>query len=179
MVDRLKIHLNIQQEKRFFRFTLDKNWFLHLVNESDPGFRLKPVTVNCELTQAQGTLILSGNLESTAFLSCCRCLEEAEAPIRTDFRYILVPATQEEQEREELTADDVDTIFYRDDLLDMETIIFEQVILQLPMKPLCREDCRGLCPRCGANFNCDPCVCPVEPVNTAFSVLKDVKISTS
>ncbi len=124
-------------------------------------------------------MILSGNLETTAFLSCCRCLEAAEVPIRTDFRYILIPASQEEQEQEELSADDVDTIYYRDDLLDMEPIIFEQVVLQLPMKPLCREDCRGLCLRCGADLNCNACVCLPEPLNTAFSVLKDLKLTTA
>ncbi len=178
-VDKLKIHLNIQQERRSFRFNLDKNWFLHLLSESEPGLQLDALTVDCELIQAQGTKILAGSLETTATLSCCRCLEDAVIPIRADFRYILIPESQEEHDREELTADDVDTIFYRDDLLDMEPIIFEQVVLQLPMKPLCREDCQGLCLRCGANLNNDACVCPTEPANTVFSALKDYKIRTS
>lgn len=146
---------------------------------SDPGLMLEPVGVEGELERAQGNWILRGKLNTVAYVSCCRCLEEARLPIGADFRYILLsaPREQEEQDQEELSQDDVDVVFCEDDLFDLDPIVYEQVMLQVPMKPLCRDECCGLCPRCGANLNNGSCSCPAEKWNTAFSVLKNLKIN--
>ncbi|HQP29583.1 MAG TPA: DUF177 domain-containing protein, partial [Syntrophales bacterium] len=62
------------------------------------------------------------------------------------------------------------------DTLDLDPIVYEQILLQIPLKILCREDCRGLCPHCGANLNDGPCRCPEEAVDGRFSALKKLKI---
>jgi len=64
----------------------------------------------------------------------------------------------------EVTEDDLDTSVYRDDQIDVNEVLREQFYLVLPMKPLCREDCAGLCPQCGTNLNGGACGCepPVE-----------------
>lgn len=171
----MKINLKTQKEKKKFSFNMGWKRFRELAAESDPGFRLDSVEVEGELERAQGNWILRGNFKADLQVDCCRCLEEARLPIGADFRYILLPAVPEDPEREELSGDDMDVVFCEDDLFDLDPIVYEQVMLQAPMKPLCRDECGGLCPRCGVNLNIDSCLCPAETWNTAFSVLKSMK----
>ena len=77
---------------------------------------------------------------------------------RWELRY--VPATEAAAEPDrEITDDDLTTAFYRDESLDLIEMLREQFQLVLPMKPLCAESCRGLCPECGANLNRTECAC--------------------
>jgi uncharacterized protein len=72
----------------------------------------------------------------------------------------------------ELTADRIGLVFFRGDEIDFKDAVQEQVVLALPYKPLCRETCRGLCPRCGADLNTETCSCTSEPAASPFAVLK-------
>ena len=63
------------------------------------------------------------------------------------------------REEIEVAEEDINTAFYRDGEIDLGELIHEQFYLTLPMKPLCREDCKGLCPVCGANWNQTTCAC--------------------
>jgi uncharacterized protein len=75
-----------------------------------------------------------------------------------DLRYF--PATElSSEEDREVKEEDLETSYYRDDHVDLNELLREQFYLALPMKPLCRDDCRGLCPECGANRNTDACAC--------------------
>ena len=65
--------------------------------------------------------------------------------------------------------------FYEGETVDCDPLIYEQIVLQIPMKALCREDCRGLCPRCGANLNLSSCSCPDRDVDERLAVLKKLK----
>jgi uncharacterized protein len=78
-----------------------------------------------------------------------------------------------EHERE-VQDDDVETSYYRDDEVDLNELIREQFYLALPMKPLCTEECRGLCPQCGANLNTDTCDCATEWVDPRLAALKNI-----
>lgn len=167
------------QERQDFRFTKEGGWFSHLIEGAEPGFNLSPVVVVCELARAVGAWVLSGRLETTARLGCSRCLEETSIPILTDFRYALVPPPEQEPSQEELSPDELDFIFCEGDSLDLDPIIFEQIVLQLPMKALCRDDCRGLCHHCGTNLNNSSCSCNPKLINTGFSVLKDFNLKNN
>src|SRR6266850_1290713 len=74
----------------------------------------------------------------------------------------------------ELGADDLDVDFYENDELDMARVVVNETTLALPMKPLCREDCRGLCPVCGANRNVAPCTCDTRPPDPRLAALRDL-----
>jgi uncharacterized protein len=65
--------------------------------------------------------------------------------------------------------------FYHDDVIDLADVIREQLYLALPMKPLCREDCLGLCPVCGQNRNTTPCTCKTEWVDPRMDALRNLK----
>jgi uncharacterized protein len=107
--------------------------------------------------------MLSGRLQARLQVACGRCLEPFTLPVDTqvDLTYVPHPA-QAADDEVELSQDDLTTAFYRDQTLDLAEMVREQFYLALPMRPLCREDCKGLCPRCGTNLNQGTCACDVR-----------------
>jgi uncharacterized protein len=81
-------------------------------------------------------------------------------------------AKHREEEEVELQEEDLNTAYYRDHVLDLGEMLREQFYLALPMRPLCRPDCQGLCPQCGADRNVEACQCQTEWVDPRLSVLK-------
>jgi len=106
---------------------------------------------------------LVGRVQSTLALLCGRCLDGFAFPVDLPFDLLYLPhhdnAGGEEVEVED---DDLTTAYYRDDQIDLGQLVLEQFYLALPMKPLCRESCRGLCPECGTNLNTATCTCVRE-----------------
>jgi uncharacterized protein len=78
-------------------------------------------------------------------------------------------------EQRELKSAELDTVFYSDDLIETDDLLREQLILNLPMKPLCSPDCKGFCPRCGADLNISGCGCETKETDSRFEVLKQLK----
>lgn len=107
--------------------------------------------------------ILSGRLQARLEMACGRCLEPFTLPIDTQVELTYVPHPEQAAEGEvELSQDDLTTAFYRDQTLELGEMVLEQFYLALPMRPLCREDCKGLCPQCGTNLNQGTCACDVR-----------------
>jgi uncharacterized protein len=75
----------------------------------------------------------------------------------------------------ELHEDDLEIGFYDGGGIDVADIFWEQVVLALPVKILCRDDCRGVCPVCGADWNRARCSCREEAEARPFDVLKNLK----
>jgi uncharacterized protein len=121
-------------------------------------------------------ILVRGHLEGRLNLSCGRCLEPFAPSLETAFDLLLVPAPQgAAPEEEELSAAQLDLDFYAGETVDLEAIIREQIILMVPLKPLCQETCRGLCPICGANLNRETCSCLVEKSDSPFAQLAKLK----
>jgi uncharacterized protein len=106
---------------------------------------------------------VSGRILATLELECGRCLERYRLPVdlEVDLTYVPHPGegTAGGHDEVELSDEDLTTAFYRDEVLDLGHLLREQFYLAMPMRPLCRETCRGLCPQCGANLNTDTCGC--------------------
>jgi uncharacterized protein len=98
--------------------------------------------------------------------------------VGVDLRYLPASAMSAEGERE-VAEEDLETSYYRDDQIDLNELMREQFYLALPMKPLCREDCRGLCPQCGTNLNLGGCECDTGWHDPRLAPLKDLKRSTN
>lgn len=107
---------------------------------------------------------------------CSRCLEPATFSAGGAFAYTLVPEKTETAEDLELSAQELETSYYRGDFIDLAPIICEQIILLAPMKILCTEDCKGLCPHCGVNLNTGSCTCRSKKVDDRLAVLKKFKV---
>jgi uncharacterized protein len=74
-----------------------------------------------------------------------------------------------------LAEEDLETSYYRDDQIDLDELLREQFYLALPMKPLCLEECRGLCPQCGTNLNAGACACDTAWRDPRLEALRDIK----
>jgi DUF177 domain-containing protein len=103
---------------------------------------------------------LKGRFGGRFQVPCARCVEPVEIPLATDFDLIFRPtgADSEFPERS-ITAPETEIGYYQGDSLLLEDVLREQVLLSLPVKTLCKPDCKGLCPRCGENRNLHPCSC--------------------
>jgi uncharacterized protein len=119
-----------------------------------------PVHLVMDVHKDRDAYRVTGSVETRLALECGRCLDQFETPVESTFelRYVPAAANEGEQERE-VEEDDLTTAFYRDEQLDLGELMHEQFMLALPMKPLCSERCKGLCPQCGTNLNKAACDC--------------------
>ena len=129
--------------------------------EAEEDYRIvAPVHLVMDVHKDRDAVRVTGRVETTLRLECGRCLEPFDVPVDSGFELRYVPHTQNAGEAErEVEEDDLLTAFYHDDMLDLGELMREQLQLALPMKPLCRDDCKGLCPQCGTNLNRETCTC--------------------
>jgi uncharacterized protein len=179
MSDSLRINVvTIPEEGLSIVFSGDGKWFTQCLQAGDqPDFNLRRVDVKCRITKASSTIFIKGDLSVLLGLCCSRCLENVTLPAEADFSYTLVPMKQETKEDLELQADELEISYYQDDIIDLTPIVCEQIILQIPIKPLCSEDCKGLCPHCGLNMNVASCNCHSEFVDPRLAALKNIKFN--
>jgi len=128
----------------------------------DEDYRVAtPVELSMDVEKAgKEAFRITGRATTRLELQCGRCLEGFQLPVDARFELHYVPAIENVAEPErEIGEDDLTTAFYREGTLDVIEMLREQFQLALPMKPLCTEACRGLCPECGANLNRTECGC--------------------
>ena len=145
--------------------------------EGDDGYRVvAPVQVELEIHKDKDRFRLIGTARTELELSCGRCLDPFRMPFdgAIDVRYLPVSELSAEDERE-VAEEDLDTSYYQDDQIDLNGLLREQFYLALPMKPLCRDECAGLCPQCGTNLNTGTCQCSAQWVDPRLAPLRELK----
>lgn len=143
----------------------------------DESFEIaEPVSLVFDIYKNKDQFRLVGSVRTTLELPCGRCLEPFRWPVDAafDLRYQPHTANTGEGERE-VEEDDLSTAFYQNGEIDLEQLMREQFYLSLPMKPLCDEECKGLCPVCGTNLNRGVCVCKREWDDPRLAALKALK----
>ena len=141
----------------------------------DEEYRVSaPVAMSMGVEKTGGDAFRVSGRATTRFeLTCSRCLEPFEFPVEVSFELRYVPHSENTGEGErEIEEDDLTTAFYREGMLDVVEMLREQFQLALPMKPLCAEACRGLCPDCGANLNRTDCGCTPKWEDPRLAPLK-------
>jgi uncharacterized protein len=143
-------------------------------------FRVKgPVDLAIDVIKDAKKVRLTGRIRGTIECDCSRCLEPFAVPVDVALDLMFLPAGENAGEDErEVGEDDLGVSFYKDDTIDLAEVMREQFYLVLPMKPLCQEDCRGLCPVCGINRNRETCTCRSEWVDPRLDVLRSLKNGT-
>jgi uncharacterized protein len=122
-----------------------------------------PVELAFDIDKDGEQFHLVGGVKTTLGLSCGRCLEPYRLPVAASFDLLYLPHAENTGEGElEVEEDDLATAYYRDEQIDLGQLVREQFYLAIPMKPLCSEGCRGLCPHCGTNRNTASCSCVEE-----------------
>jgi uncharacterized protein len=119
------------------------------VSAVKPGSRGKVA-----VKHSAGVLKFSADVEGDTICTCARCLKEFENPVHQHIETLLSDGERDD--------DDPDVYLLKGDEVDVDEIIFTDFILSMDQRLLCREDCKGLCPKCGADLNNGPCTCKSE-----------------
>lgn len=138
--------------------------------------QLQPLDVRATAELVGGEIRISGALHTRLELVCARCLDAVHEELNRDFDLYYRPmATIAREEEVRLRVDDTEIAFFQGDGLFLADVLAEQVLLALPMKVICRSDCRGLCPHCGANLNTDECRCETHAADSRLAPLARLK----
>ena len=120
-------------------------------------------------------VFVEGEARATFSFECGRCLDRFRHPVVATVRQILCPrgSGRVEAKEIELKTEDLEYGTYDEDSIPLEAVIEEHLLLALPMRPLCMEDCRGLCSQCGADWNQATCACQESARKSPFDCLKE------
>ena len=152
----------------------------------DPLVSIGPVRMQGVVTFVDPDYLLDADVSFSGELTCSRCVspygfsESVPVHLRLKKR---PPAPRPEkvragsrlEEEAEMDPEELDVVPYDEAVLPFDDIAREQVLMALPMKPLCREECRGLCPECGADWNAGECACDKAKIDPRLEVLKSLK----
>ena len=168
--------LDLEFEEKPERFASVKE----LMDSGECDF-LTPVAVALQLTPLPDMIRVKGRISTTTRQACVRCLESFDRPMESSFtldysKTIPADLHREESESVELTAQQIGMMHFLGDEIDFTDAIQEQIVLTVPYRPLCRDDCKGLCAQCGRNLNQEDCRCGGQDTNGPFDVLKSLKL---
>lgn len=163
----------------------------------DTGFRAdRPAAFKASFRKVSGSVLLTGDLSAHVTAPCKRCLREVAVDLPVHFTLNLVPEPKVSLEDAGLDGEaaedpksqkrdsggsfalrDADREFFDGRTIDLDPIVREQVLLALPASVVCKDDCKGLCPRCGQDLNEAECGCERKVVDPRLAVLKSIKLS--
>lgn len=150
---------------------------LELSSSGDCEF-VAPLKINLTVEREYDHIRVEGAIETSVRMHCSRCLEEFEKDVATSFSLFYNKTTGAPLDEEtELKEEDLHTVFYEGDYIDFTNEIEEQVLMEIPYKPLCKSECKGLCGVCGTNLNDGACGCEPEPSGFKFGALRNFKVN--
>lgn len=129
----------------------------------DVAFR-EPIKVNGFVKNRAGYMVLAAKVAMKYETACARCAEPVCSELLISFEKDIATG--------DVSHDNDDYIFIEENKLDLLTPVEEQILLEMPSKTLCREDCRGLCPKCGKNLNEGDCGCDSHEPDPRLAILK-------
>lgn len=135
-----------------------------------------PIHLSCEVDRSDFRTKVTGRIASDFEIDCTRCLEAVKMPLEFDFDVEFIDAEhfgssgEHEIDSKDLTADALPS-----EQLDLNELVREQILLNLPEQVFCKDDCKGLCETCGTNRNLKDCNCNENEVDPRWSALKDLK----
>jgi len=159
-----KILINVNQ-------LLDGDKRICMKLDPGPQYPIKgDVELDVTLSRSNDSVSVKGSVTFTHRLQCSRCLKDMvrERTEKIDVHYTRPSRIDAELD---LAEEDMNKLFYQGELIDLEQPIRDAILLSVPMKPLCKPDCQGLCTRCGKNLNEGKCNCSVEMVDPRWKAL--------
>ena len=164
ILDMLPILSGASQQIDFeFSFTPSAESFLVTVH-SDVDFT-EPITVSGFVRNMAGYMVLSADVEVSYRTACARCLEPVCSKLEISFEKDIASSG-------EVSSENDDYIMIEDKKLDLLLPVEEEIMLEMPSRTLCKEDCLGLCPKCGKNLNEGDCSCAKKEVDPRLAILK-------
>jgi len=137
----------------------------------------EPATITGKVRLAGNEVFVNGHVNTRARVECDRCLQPVEAPVDADFALEYITGSEYELggSAVELTEAEMSVSVFDGEAIDVDEIVNEQVVLAVPTRMLCREDCKGICPECGSDRNTGNCSCAIEDIDPRWAALKNLK----
>lgn len=136
---------------------------------------VSPLHASLKLRTLGSEVLVNGMLEGDVELLCSRCLNAYNMGVRSQINVVYEPSERiNKEERHKLKSDELDIGFYKEDTLDTDEVLTEQLLLNIPMKPLCSPECKGICPKCGADLNVSGCKCSTSEIDSRLKVLEQL-----
>jgi uncharacterized protein len=143
--------------------------------ERDELVELGPVRWRGRVSWAEPGYYLRARLDYEQTLRCDRCLEPITRQSGADVELLLVAEPEPSGDEIELGEEDLGLVYVDGEVYDTRPLLIEQLQLGIPMKPVCRPDCRGLCPQCGADLNAGDCDCRQEATDPRWAGLTVIR----
>jgi len=135
-----------------------------------------PVQVRLKLERTGNRILVRGSISTGYLLTCSLCLEEFNIRMSEEVFSVFTPFPEEYIDGE-IAAEDLNEEYYEGEEIDLWPLIREYLFLGMPIKPACRDNCKGLCPICGQNLNKKRCDCSSQVGHPGFSKLKQLRDS--
>ena len=136
---------------------------------------LEPPEISGQIKRTGPEVLVTGRLATRAEVDCDRCLKSVEIPVRAEFSLRYVSAGDYDSiATAELEENDLALSVFDGESIDIDEIVREQVLLTVPTRSLCREDCKGFCPVCGGDRNLKECGCQSEETDPRWAGLKEI-----
>ena len=143
--------------------------------DREPLLEISPVKLAGEVSRIEKGFAFDARMDYSGRLECSRCLTSYPFENSEDFSLVLRKRPELGSDEIALRSEELDEYFYDDPVVSVEPIAEERIQMAVPMKPLCREDCRGLCPQCGQDLNVTACGCVVETNDPRWEALRELK----
>lgn len=141
----------------------------------EPFNLLSPVRSSLRIERVNSEVTVQGGIDVSIELQCSRCLIKFPQNFVQNVNLEYRPVEEVgDEDKHEIKEDELDISFYKENEIDLAEMITEQIILSVPMKPLCMDACKGICSRCGADLNVNPCSCANEVTSPHFEALKKI-----
>lgn len=132
---------------------------------------LAPVEYDLVATASDDRILVTGQLACDVRMQCSRCLDQFDdkilVPFEEQFRIV------EDADAEAEMSEDDEAVPVSEERIDLTPFLTQEFVVQLPYAPLCKEDCKGLCPECGSNLNEQSCGCNTEKIDHRMAALQD------
>lgn len=171
----MKLKLHELTEPLSFSLSEETQWIQPIFTQLDLSFK-KPLSIHVTIERNKEDIFVQGHIKGVLILNCSRCVEDFEYKVDEFFSPVFTHGKDPHHKDIELSPCELEISYFEGDEIDLSEIIQEQILLVIPLKPLCKEICKGICVHCGQNLNIKKCQCKKRCATTPFSVLKDVKV---
>jgi uncharacterized protein len=142
----------------------------------DLGRFIAPIHLDAHVRKVEEEITIEGRISTHIEMTCSRCLKPHDEYIDDMFEVVYCPKPDEQEavDEIELNETDLNASYYEGGSIAVSELIREQLLLLLPIKPLCKADCAGLCPSCGKDLNEGPCNCSADNFDPRFAALRQL-----
>ncbi len=141
-----------------------------------PCYRLNdPLVFSGTVIKSEDDIYIEGKLQGAIESECSRCLTSFKMPLDLEVNVVYVPEREVSEEEGADIEEGANTFYYSGDTVDLRQEIQDLVLVSLPIKPVCRPECKGLCSQCGADLNEGPCGCEQRTGPSPFDKLKGLR----